>query len=325
MGKGAKKTGRGYWGRRAAYGLLKDLNCALATQEVCQDMIGRQEDQILKAVTGFEGGVVASGSTCGVVTSGALALALMHQDDIYKGGGSAEKAVLERVSDYIEWFRNTYGTVLCRERTGMDFYRLRGQLRYLLPGDKVGKCLWHLRGAMRYLNGVSSNPLPGKALSAPIGNKPPVHCAAAVLAGIREKTGVGNPLLEKLAFVFDGGVGFKGGVCGALAGAVIGINQVMGMDLRNISYWRNMKGFLKGHVNLLVRSPETLDEPFAAGRRVVERFRGAAGSTECREITGRRFSGWDEFQGFVSDSPTCTELIELAINEASALISSSFP
>ncbi len=323
MEKGTKKSGKGYWGRRAVYGLLKDLNCALATHEVCQDMIGRREDQLLKAVTGLEGGVVASGSTCGVVTGGALSLALMHLDDIEKNGASTEKAVLERVSDYIEWYRNTYGTFLCRERTGVNFYRTRGQLRYLLPGDKMGKCFWHIRGAMRYLNDVLNNAAPIKASSGPAGDKPPIHCATAVLTGIREKTGVGNPLLEKLAFVFDGGVGFKGGICGALAGAIMGINQVMGVDLRNISYWKNMKGFLKGHVNLLVRSPKTLDEPFAAGRMLVERFREVAGSIECREITGRSFGDWDEFQDFISNSATCKGLFEMAVNEASELILNS--
>ncbi|MBS3757126.1 MAG: C_GCAxxG_C_C family protein [Desulfobacterales bacterium] len=320
MEKDAKKKSKGYWGRRAAYGLLKNMNCALTTHEICQDMIGSREDQLLKALTGLEGGVVASGSTCGVVTGGALSLALMHRDDISRKGALAERAVLERVTDYTDWFRDTYGTLLCRERMGVDFYRVRGQLRYLLPGDRVGKCIWHLRGATRYLYEASKNPLSITASRSPMGDKPPLHCASAVLAGIREKTGVGDPLLEKMAFVFDGGVGFNGGICGALAGAIMGINQVMGMDLRNISYWKNMKSFLRGHTNLLVRSPKTLDEPFAAGRRVVERFRQAAGSTECRALTGQGFSDWDEFQEFISNSAACNGLFELAINEASAVI-----
>ena len=43
-------------------------------------MIGRQEDRVLKAFTGLEGGIVASGSTCGLVTGGALGLAQMHDN-----------------------------------------------------------------------------------------------------------------------------------------------------------------------------------------------------------------------------------------------------
>jgi hypothetical protein len=43
-------------------------------------MIGRREDRLLQASAGLEGGIVASGSTCGVVSGGALGLALMHDN-----------------------------------------------------------------------------------------------------------------------------------------------------------------------------------------------------------------------------------------------------
>ena len=320
MAGGGKKSGKDYWGRRAAYGLLKDLNCALASQEVCQDMIGRREDAVLKAVSGLEGGVVASGSTCGVITGGALGLAMMQVDAIDKHGIAAEKRVLEAVSDYLDWFHKTYGTVFCRERMGLDFYRIRGQLRYLLPGDKMGKCFWHIRGAMRYLNEVAYRSPPLQAPQIQVSDKSPVHCATAVLARIREQTGIGVPRLEKLAFVFDGGVGYKGGICGALAGAVMGVNQVLGMDVRNLSYLRTVKKFVKGHVNLLVRSPKDTAEPFTVGRRLVERFRETAGAIDCRNISGRSFSGWEDFQDFIVAAPTCQKLFEFAAHEASALI-----
>ena len=45
-------------------------------------MIDEQDDDILKAFTGLEGGVVASGSTCGVVSGGAMGLAISHYDEI---------------------------------------------------------------------------------------------------------------------------------------------------------------------------------------------------------------------------------------------------
>ena len=318
-----KTPDKGYWGRRAAFGLLKDLNCALATREVCQDMIGRREDQVLKAVSGLEGGGVASGSTCGVATGGALGLALMREDEIRQSGTAAEKAVLKEVGDYLDWYRNIYGSYLCRERVGLDFYKVQGQIRYLLPGDKMGRCFWHIRGAMRYLNSVANQPLKMETEDPAMDGRPPIHCATAVLARIREQTGIGHPLLEKLGFVFDGGVGFKGGICGALVGALMGVNQVMGPDVRDMSYWQNIKGFVKGHINLLRRLPETVDEPFAAGRQLVERFRQAAGAIECKAIISRRFTGWNDFQDFIGESATCSELCDIAAKKAAALISKS--
>ncbi|MFC1851747.1 C-GCAxxG-C-C family (seleno)protein [candidate division CSSED10-310 bacterium] len=45
--------------------------------------------------------------------------------------------------------------------------------------------------------------------------------------------GIGDPLLERFSFIFDGGVGLQGGVCGALAGAVMSINLQLGMNIRD--------------------------------------------------------------------------------------------
>jgi signal transduction protein with GAF and PtsI domain len=56
-----------------------------------------------------------------------------------------------------------------------------------------------------------------------------------VLKGIKEQTGITNERLENLSFVFDGGVGLQGGVCGALAGAIMGINILVGMNFKNLS------------------------------------------------------------------------------------------
>lgn len=67
-------------------------------------MTSKQDDILLKAGTGLEGGVVASGSTCGVVTGGALGLGLMYDDELKKKGDCAEVALLSLVGDYVRWF-----------------------------------------------------------------------------------------------------------------------------------------------------------------------------------------------------------------------------
>ena len=54
-------------------------------------MIGKPEDQLLKSFTGLEGGIVASGSTCGVVSGGAIGLALSHYDEIMEKGVRRQK------------------------------------------------------------------------------------------------------------------------------------------------------------------------------------------------------------------------------------------
>ena len=284
-------------------------------------MVGKREDRVLKAFTGLEGGLVASGSTCGVVTGGALGIALTHDTALQQRGMAAEAGVLSLVGEYFKWFEENFGSSFCRERSGVDFYTTFGQLRYFFPGDRLGKCLWHIRGAMRHLYTYQEKDLSAIDLEEPkeIGDEP-VHCAQAVLSGIRDRTSIGDPLLERLSFVFDGGVGFQGGVCGALAGAIMSVNLLLGMNIRDTSYFQTLKAFAIGHLNLLLNKPIGNPEPFGVGKSVVQRFREEAGAIECQTITGQKFSDWSDFQHFISSSDKCIELIEFATTEASNAI-----
>jgi len=280
-------------------------------------MVSKQDDLFLRAATGLEGGIVASGSTCGVVTGGALGLALMHDDELRERGAPAEAALLSLVGEYMRWFEGRYKTVLCRDRTGVDFYTAGGQLRYFVP-DRVGRCLKHIGGAVRHLNEVVKSGFPADGSTRT--EKRVFHCARDVLRGIREQTGTGYDLLERASVVFDGGLGLQGGGCGALAGAIMGINLKLGMDIRRMGYFQTAKAFLIGHLNLLKREPVDDPEPFAVGKGIVKSFRERAGTLECRAITGKTFSGWDDFQNYMGDSSTCQELIQFMTDEASKAI-----
>ncbi len=283
-------------------------------------MIDEPDDKILKAFTGLEGGVVASGSTCGVVSGGAMGLAISHYDEIKKNGLQAKIGVLSLVGDYVKWFEDSYGTTFCRERSGVDFYSAMGQLRYLIPGDRTVKCMWHIRGALRHLYSYQKNKYPTIEASVDENDGEPVHCAEMVLSGIKERTGIGNDSLEQISFIFDGGVGLQGGVCGAIAGAILGINLIVGLNIRDISYFQSVKAFTVGHINLLRNKQIESPEPFNIGKQVIQKFKTTASEMECNAITGKSFSEWAEFQNFVRSSKKCANLIELATNEASKLI-----
>ena len=75
------------------------------------------------------------------------------------------------------------------------------------------------------------------------------------MRAIKEQTGVGDDLLEQLSFVFDGGIGLQGGACGALAGAIMGMNLLIGMNVRDMNYSEILKAFTVGHKNLLTDKP----------------------------------------------------------------------
>ena len=283
-------------------------------------MIGCPEDKLLKSVTGLEGGVVASGSTCGVVSGGALGLALSHHDEIVEKGIPAQAGLLALVGEYVKWFEENFGTSICKERTGVDFYKTTGQLRYFIPGDKVSKCLWHIRGAIRHLHSFRQKELPMMAVQIDKKHEEPIHCAQRVLKGIKEHTGIGDNLLEQLSFVFDGGIGLHGGACGALAGAIMGLNLVTGMNVRDMKYSEILKAFVIGHKNLLTDKPVKTPETFIVGKEILNNFKEKAGAIECLMITGQKFSDWYNFQDFISSSEKCSELIAFAIDHVPAVV-----
>ena len=150
----------------------------------------------------------------------------------------------------------------------------------------------------------------------------PVHCAQQVLKGIKEKTDIGDDLLEQLSFVFDGGIGLQGGACGALAGAIMGVNLLIGMNVRDMKYSEILKAFAVGHKNLLTNKPVKKPEPFNVGKEIVKNFKEKAGAIECQAITGQKFSGWSDFQDFISSSDKCSGLIEFAKDQASVAVES---
>jgi len=279
-------------------------------------MTGHREDRVLKAATGLEGGVVATGSTCGVVTAGAIGLALIHSNRLETGEAAEAAGVLDLAGQYVRWFDEKYGSSLCRKRTGVDFHSPGGMIRYFLPGHRVLRCLWHIRGAMRRLYDLHRLQLTEVKVKSEESRGDPVHCAQAVLEIIRKRTGIGDPLLERLSLVMDGGVGLTGGVCGALAGAVMGLNLTTGIDVRKAGFFGAIQAFTIGHINILRDRPPHRPETFTLGKQVVNQFMDVAGAMECRTLTGRTFTDWDDFQRHMASSQKCEKLITQAAEAA---------
>ena len=287
-------------------------------------MTGKREDMALRSTTGLEGGLVACGSTCGVVTGGALGIALMRVEEVDKGGEAAQKAIMQEAREYVDWFQRGFKTTLCRERTSVNFYKTMGQLRYFLP-NAVGRCLWHTGKATSYLNTLSTSPLQVSIKNTRNLNAETIHCATKVLKGVRESCGVGDEIVEKISFVLDGGVALSGGLCGAMAGAVMAVNLVFGWDIRKMSYPATIKEFVRGHVNLLRKHTSEKPETFAIGKDIMNRLRGMETSLECTQITGKTFSSWDDFQAHMHSSSSCQNLIKEAIKVACEAITHTQP
>ncbi len=300
--------------------LIRYLNCALATFATLQKARRERDHDLLKAVNGLEGGCAACGLTCGIATGGSLGVG-MANEDLLRRGVKGEMAVVEAAGDYMEWFRETHGSSLCRDRTGVDFHTVSGQLSYLFPGNKVVGCM-AMTG--RSLNHLINDHTFTAARSGAEKISPEVrgirHCARYVLERIRMKTGVGNRRLERLAVVFDGGVGLKGEVCGAFAGAVMGINLAGGYDIRSFGFPGNLGRFIRGHISLVRKADRNKKEVFARGKQLAIEFRNRFGSIRCSELCGVTFRNSREFICHMTGSSTCHEIMDFAAGQTVRLL-----
>lgn len=308
-----------YWGRRAVGCLLQKFNCPVAAMQTCQAMIDQKEDAVLTSLGSFFGGGVFRGSTCGVVSGGALGIALMHDEKLQSNGAETQASVISLAADYSKWFEDTYGTTLCSERTGVDFWTLGGLINYMLPGHRMVWCMKHINGSMKYLHRTHTSNLPLIKIEDNTDTKH-IHCAQDVLEGIYSKTGIGDPVLDRISIVLDGGVALQGGVCGALAGAILALNLIVGENFRDVSIPGSYYAFFKGLTFLRSEKPEEISDPYNVGKKVALNFEKVAGSINCSKITGTEFNTIDEFQSYINTSEKCKELIEFSINEATSTI-----
>ncbi|OFW59157.1 MAG: hypothetical protein A2W01_06855 [Candidatus Solincola sediminis] len=89
-------------------------------------------------------------------------------------------------------------------------------------------------------------------------------CAEAVLMAIADAQGIQSPLIPRIATGFCAGIARRGDVCGALSGAIMGINLV---------YGRN--------------SPDdSRDKDYTAVSELMKQFEQEFSSTACGDLTG---------------------------------------
>lgn len=270
----------------------------------------------MKAACPLEGGGASEGSTCGVVSGGCMALALGHLADLLEGDAARREALYGRMREYTLWFEENFGSTLCRERCGVDLTGVVGFLNYVLTGKFITRCVNHIGKSVMKLIEMVNRPLAqgGEAGDASRVEAPgPCDgaagcCAADVLRGIRAATGLGSLYLETVSISLDGGIGLSGGLCGALAGALLPLGMVWGIEPKEEGIAATVRAFLRGHINLYTGKGER--GSCSVANPLVREFRRVFGSLECGELTGRSFASGEELEAFVSSSPLCAEVKE---------------
>ena len=89
-------------------------------------------------------------------------------------------------------------------------------------------------------------------------------CAESVLQAIAESQGIQSDLIPRIATGFCSGISRTGGMCGAVSGAIMGLNLVAGRN-----------------------SPaESLELSYCLIQKLIGRFEKQHGSVNCRQLIG---------------------------------------
>jgi hypothetical protein len=303
--------------RKAQATYFKTCACSLTQLKPFQDAFNIPDDDILKAAVGLSGGMFSKGSTCGVVFSGALTLAMLMDKQLSEWKPSDEAVLHAKIKDFATWFREQYGTTLCKERTNLNLWTKSGLLGLFLP-SKLSTCLSHTGGTSKYLfenkDNVPEVQVPSDSINS-------FHCAKQVLEKIRENTGVGNGIVERISIALDGGLGLQGDACGAIAGAVMAISLKLAKNMRESNMLSNMGSFLSSPRKL--RKQKSHDDFFSVGGKLMDSITEITDFLECRNIINKNFENWEDFQQFGTSkgSTKCREIIDFVSTKTSELLS----
>ncbi|MEW6555300.1 MAG: C-GCAxxG-C-C family protein [Actinomycetota bacterium] len=304
--------------------IIKYLNCMQATFGTLEGYLGVSERTALTASCPLEGGGASEGSTCGVVSGGCLGITLAHLADVLSGEAGKGEALYERLREYTGWFEREFRSTLCRERCGVDVKEIAGFANYLITGKVVTRCINHIGQAVNRLIELMNRPLEGGGETTELDRRlagSGGYCGAEVLRGVRADTGYGSLFLEQLSLGFDGGIGLSGGLCGALAGALLPMGLIWGIDPKKEGLVGTLVPFLRGHYNLYFDRQEP--ELWAVANPFMREFKARYGSLECRDIVGRSFTSGGELAEHMAGSATCAEIKGWCRERTTALITAN--
>lgn len=317
---------------KAWLSLLYAQNCAQATLLCVHRNVQRKESLLVKAATNFEGGVVGCGSTCGVVTGGVLGIGSLMGSRPGISNEEREKKIQWMSRCYVDWFKERFGTCLCRERVAVDFATARGILRYFIPGIKLVKCLHHIGEAVCFLDRMMRRELgaedtPGGIKSGKTLEPEEPHCAFTVFKRIVDRDTEAYMSIAPAVTGLVGGAALSGGACGALLGSFLALGLEYGYDPGSMELFDITRAFIRGHGNLLkhdtfagLQPVEIPGEAFARSRYLADAFLKRFGSLSCMEITEKQFSSVEEVRCFLDERRGCRDIQAWCQKETSRLL-----
>lgn len=265
--------------------LFTTFNCAKSQVIPMMDSQRIKDDSLIMALTGLAGGMVNNGSTCGVVIGSGISLAMLRDKELAgKWTDWDVVQLLKEIKEHVNWFEGKYGTSLCRERPELTHEKIT--VLGLLNPIKAKGCVSRASASMDRLSQtprkqddlINAHEKTGEVLWCE-------HCAANVLAKIRQETGIGSLFLERVSIALDGGIGLNGGGCGALAGGIMALGLAFALDTSQLDPTQ-LRNVFRSMDAMFFRKASQLTNGF------IDQFQ----FLECSRLTGKNFADWEEFR-----------------------------
>ncbi len=131
------------------------------------------------------------------------------------------------------------------------------------------------------------------------------YCAESVLQTIAESLGIHSDLIPKIATGFCSGISRTGGMCGAVSGAIMGINLAAGRN-----------------------SPaESIELCYSLTQKLISRFEKQHGSVICRQLIGCDLATEEGQRNFMENHlmESCLQYTKDTTRIAISLIADVFP
>jgi len=140
---------------------MQGYNCAQSVSSVFSHDAGVPEETILRAATGFGGGMGRTGGACGAVSGAVLVIGLM-----VGSAGPDEKEAKDLTYDltreFVERFAERTGSVSCTELLGCDLSTDEGRARARRDNLTRTLCPRYIRNAVELLEEVLAPVISGR-------------------------------------------------------------------------------------------------------------------------------------------------------------------
>jgi len=293
------RTARHWWWRCLA--------CAEASLTTQMRGYGLAEPAYEQAVHAFSGGVLHQGHACGLLTGAVVAAGFAARERFAEAPRRCA-AALHAAIGLASAYQDLAGSLECRAITGVSLREPAGALRYLAARkDRLCGRLhaeWQARA-----RAVTDEALAEFEASAAPGSC--ANCAVRTVRALAPALGLPEdaaPLVAGLA----GGVGLRGGVCGALTAGIFAWfagQRLARAPRRRDSRTRRLLAGLAGTGERAAAAP--------LHQALVERF----GSDRCATIAGRSFRDPDDHHRFIA-AGGCAEVVRFV---AAWVVNRSFP